>query len=254
MKNLIKTNSLVLKKRNFGEYDRVLLMLTEDYGRIDVLVRGVRKPGARMGGLCESFLMLSIEVEQRRGFDILKEAELVTDYKMLEKSLTGLGVGELLVEVVEMLSNYGQDDKIIFSLLTDYLNCYERNRDMLQQKENIELFLCSFLMSVLAVSGRLPMIEGCFGCGKVDSEKYYLTEYGLSCVECTGQNICYGVIDLETSQLYRQIAMMSGDELLVNFNGGDINLILQYSMQLFDLFHKKELKSFDFLNKVYKNL
>lgn len=254
MKYLIKTNALVLKKRNFGEYDRIILLLTEKYGRVDVLVRGARKPGSRIGGLCESYLMLNVEINQRKGLDILTDAELKYDFKMLEKNLIGLGVGGLLIEVVEMLGNYGQDDQSIYSLLKEYLLCYERNRFVIDQKYKVELFVASFLMSVLAESGRLPVLDGCIECGSENEEKYFLLENGLCCAKCLKNSSYCGWVDKNTAGLCKLVSMMSADKLVNSVYDGDTSGLLSYCLWLFDLYHKKNFRSFDFLNKVYKNL
>ncbi len=254
LEKLIKTKSLVLKKRNFGEYDRVLLLLTEDFGRIDVLAKGVRKPGSRLGGLSDSFLILQIEVEQRRGFDILKDAVLVEDYKMLEKSLAGLGVGGLLMEVVELLSVFGQDDQTIFNLVCDYLDCYQRNRLNFDKREKIELFLASFLMSVLALSGRLPIVLGCSICGKDVVSDLLMTEYGVCCKKCVSGNLVFGEMNRGIYDMYCQVATKSCDELINTESIYGAKEVMDYSFKLFDIYHKKELKSLDFLNEVYKNL
>ena len=49
------TAAVVLKRINYGEADRLVTLLTEKYGRVTAIARGVRKPLSKLRGFLELF-------------------------------------------------------------------------------------------------------------------------------------------------------------------------------------------------------
>ena len=43
----IETKGLIIKKVDFGEGDRIITVFSENFGKIDLLVRGIRKSKKR---------------------------------------------------------------------------------------------------------------------------------------------------------------------------------------------------------------
>ena len=46
---LLKTEGIVLKKYDYGEADRIIVVFTKDYGKISSIVKGIRKSRRREG-------------------------------------------------------------------------------------------------------------------------------------------------------------------------------------------------------------
>ena len=44
-----RTQAIILKRRDFGEADRLLTLVTPDYGKIDVIAKGARDPKSPFG-------------------------------------------------------------------------------------------------------------------------------------------------------------------------------------------------------------
>ena len=55
MSQSLRTNAIVLRRTNYGEADRILLILTPNNGKISVMARGVRKEKSRLAGGVELF-------------------------------------------------------------------------------------------------------------------------------------------------------------------------------------------------------
>ncbi len=254
MKNIVKTQAFVIRKRNYLETDKILMLLTKDYGRMDVLVRGARKQGSKIGGLADCFMFIDVELEQKRGFDILKDASLIHDYRMLESTLSGLGVGGLLSEIVDILTYYEQNDSSIYDLFGDYLSCYKRNKEILTDRNRIEMYISSFLMSVLALSGRIPIVDCCCTCEQELNDEGVLSEFGICHTDCIASGTSYGIVNAREIELIRSTLMLSCDDLIRKDNIDGSNRVFGYCMNLYNLYHQRELKSLDFLNNVYKNL
>ena len=49
----LRTEGVILKRRNFGEADRILTIYTRDYGKVICLAKGVRRPRSKKAGHLE---------------------------------------------------------------------------------------------------------------------------------------------------------------------------------------------------------
>ncbi|MEK8022871.1 MAG: recombination protein O N-terminal domain-containing protein [Candidatus Hydrogenedentota bacterium] len=68
----------VLGSRKLRENDRIMLLLARDFGRLDAVVPGVRRPGSRFAGAFEPFTFLKGSFYRRLGGELwtVKEAEV----------------------------------------------------------------------------------------------------------------------------------------------------------------------------------
>lgn len=62
-----KTTTLVLRRVNYGEADRIITFLTPDQGKIGAMAKGVRRPKSKMAGALEPFCEATITFGRGRG-------------------------------------------------------------------------------------------------------------------------------------------------------------------------------------------
>jgi len=61
-----KAEGIVIKRKNFGEADRILTVFTKKYGKIKVLAKGVRRITSRRGPNVELFNQVELVLHQGR--------------------------------------------------------------------------------------------------------------------------------------------------------------------------------------------
>lgn len=61
------TEAIILRRTNYGEADRILTLLTPDYGQLSVIAKGVRKPKSKLAGGLELFAVSDVSVIKGRG-------------------------------------------------------------------------------------------------------------------------------------------------------------------------------------------
>jgi len=80
MKQLV-TEAIILTRTDYGEADRILTILTPDYGKLHVLAKGVRRIKSKLAGGIELFSVSTITfIPGRSGLDTLVSTRLVTHY------------------------------------------------------------------------------------------------------------------------------------------------------------------------------
>jgi len=96
----VKTRSIVLRRTNYGEADRVLNVLTP-VGKMSVMAKGVRKERSKLAGGIELFCVSDIVVHKGKGdLGVLTSARLVEFYGEILRDLQAMElVGGVLREV-----------------------------------------------------------------------------------------------------------------------------------------------------------
>lgn len=103
-----RTQAIILKRRDFGESDRLLTLFTPDYGKVNAIAKGARKPESRKTGHVELFARADVLVHKGRDLDILAQAELLDPYLGIREDLTR---GAYANYVAELLDRFTQDEE-----------------------------------------------------------------------------------------------------------------------------------------------
>jgi DNA repair protein RecO (recombination protein O) len=77
----VRTKGIVLRRTNYGEADRIVQLLTPEYGVMSVMAKGVRKEKSRLAGGIELFATCDVTIGSGKGdLGILTAARLDTFY------------------------------------------------------------------------------------------------------------------------------------------------------------------------------
>ncbi len=121
MSRTYKATGINLKAMPLGESDRLLTILTREYGLVRVVAPGARKTRSQLGGRTGLFVVNELLIAKGRSLDKLSQAETLESYPGLSKHLATLSASQYLAELVlyQALSDQPQDD--LFCLLCDRL-------------------------------------------------------------------------------------------------------------------------------------
>jgi DNA repair protein RecO (recombination protein O) len=119
----IRTQAIILKRRDFGEADRLLTVLTPEHGKIDVIAKGARKPNSHKTGHVELFTRADMLIHTGRELGIVAQAEMVAPYLGLREDLGRGAYASYCAELLDRFTAEGdQDYHNLFSLLDSTLN------------------------------------------------------------------------------------------------------------------------------------
>jgi len=141
---LYKTEGIIIKKTNFGEFDRLLTIYTKDFGKLLVKVKSVRKEKAKLKGHLELFNHSHLMIAPGRGFDIVTGAETINGFFDLRQNTTNLSACYYFCELIDKLISGQERDERIWSLLL--LSFEELGSSPLKQvTNNFEKNIINFL-------------------------------------------------------------------------------------------------------------
>jgi hypothetical protein len=140
----VTTEGLILKRSNFGEADRALTVLTDRYGKISVIARGVRKITSRRAGNIELLNRVKLHLFKGKGYT-LTEAEAIETFQTLKSNLTLSTVGFHVIEMVDRLIPENQKNISLYNLVVGVLEVLEKNPR--------QIFIRAFEVKILSLLG-----------------------------------------------------------------------------------------------------
>ncbi len=121
MSKTYKATGINLKAQVFGESDRIITILTREFGLIRAVAPGSRKQNSSLGGRSGLFVVNELLIAKGRSLDRITQAQTVKTYPNLAKDLGKLAAGQYLAEIVLCQALSEQPQEELYQLLNEYL-------------------------------------------------------------------------------------------------------------------------------------
>lgn len=143
-----KTEAIVIKRKNYGEADRILTVFTKNKGKISIIAKGVRKINSRRSSHIELLNHSVIGIYEGK-MPILTEAETLSHYTVLKSDLQKAGMAFYICELVDGLLAEHQENRAVFSLIQNTLS-------KLENEEDCKALIGKFEQELLSLLGFWP--------------------------------------------------------------------------------------------------
>jgi DNA repair protein RecO (recombination protein O) len=159
MSRTYKATGINLKAQAFGESDRLVTILTKEYGLIKAIAPGARKHNSSLGGRSAMFVVNEVLIAKGRSLDKITQANTVKSYPGLAKNLGKLAASQYLAEIVlcQALSENPQFE--LYELLNEHLARLESVES--HNSAKILALLSHGIFQFLALAGFTPQVEAC---------------------------------------------------------------------------------------------
>jgi DNA repair protein RecO (recombination protein O) len=159
MSKTYKATGINLKAQPLGESDKIVTILTQEFGLIRAVATGARKQNSSLGGRMGMFVVNELLISQGRNLDRITQAETIKTYPGLSKDLGKLAASQYLAEIVlcQALSELPQTE--LYELFNEHL---QRLNDI--PKTEIKCVVANLVQGVfqlLALAGLTPQVESC---------------------------------------------------------------------------------------------
>jgi len=235
-----KAQGIILKRTNFSEADRMLVIFTREFGKIKAIAKGVRKQNSRLGGNLELFCNTQLVLATGRNFDIITEAEIIESYLKTRKKLDLTHKAYYLAEVIDKLTVEHVEHPEIFNLFTSVIEKIGA--------ENSDLLLPYFEINMLKNIGYEPELVKCQKCHTpviAEGNKFDCEEGGLVCSNCQSLS---DKVSADSIKILR--IMLAGDISLIErikLNKKQITEVTRIADNFIKHIHQDEFKSRRFL-------
>jgi DNA repair protein RecO (recombination protein O) len=133
-----KTEGIVLRRRNLGEADRILTILTKEFGKITVRAPGVRRIPSRRSSHVEllNLSQFALYSCSKTFMPIVTEAQTFEDFSLIKNDLHKIGLALYVCELVNGLCPDNQENRgVFFQLKTILLNLSEAQDELVLVKK-----------------------------------------------------------------------------------------------------------------------
>src|SRR5512136_629137 len=127
MKTSQKTKAIVLRSLDYGESDRILTFLTDEFGKLKGIAKGARRSKRRFANALEPFSLSNLLFSRRGrgGLALIEGSDVINHFAGIRTDLDRTLVAAYVAELADHFSMEGKKNLPLFDLLTDYLGFIE---------------------------------------------------------------------------------------------------------------------------------
>jgi DNA repair protein RecO (recombination protein O) len=168
---------VVLRTYKLGEADRIVVLMTEQHGKVRAVAKGVRKTMSKFGGRLEPMSHIRVQLAQGRELDIVSQAESVESLAPLRVDLDHVTHGIAMLEAVDQLALEREPAPHLYRMLVGALRAVAEGSSA--------LVVPAFYWKLLAAEGIRPELDNCVKCGEDGPfVAFDMHEGGVLCRSC----------------------------------------------------------------------
>ncbi|MEH1822606.1 MAG: DNA repair protein RecO [Nostoc sp.] len=159
MSRTYKATGINLKTQALGESDKIVTILTREFGLIRAVAPGSRKHNSSLGGRSGMFVVNELLIAKGRSLDKITQAQTLKTYPGLAKDLGKLAASQYLAEIVlcEALSEQPQEE--LYDLFNEHLHRLEMVSSA--NPSGVLAHLAHGVFHLLALAGLTPQVQIC---------------------------------------------------------------------------------------------
>lgn len=209
--NQITVTGIVLAATPVGEFDRRIVILTKERGKIAAFARGARRPHSALMGVTSPFSFGEFTVYEGRTSYTLVSASISNYFSELRMDVEGAYYGFYFMDLANYYAREANNETALLKLL------YQTLRALTNPKIPDKLVRYIYELKSICINGEGPQVFECVTCGDKDRDKVFsVRKGGLVCGECAYQ-VRDGVWLLPSTLYTMQYIISSPVEKLYTF-------------------------------------
>jgi DNA repair protein RecO (recombination protein O) len=183
-----KTLALVLRVIDFSETSAVLTLFTRDFGKIQALAKGARRPKGPFESALDLLAVVRIVFlhKSSEALDLLTEAKLERRFRVGQAGLAGLNAAYYIAELLRELTHDNDPHPELFDAAQRALEALGSAKEDLPHVLSEHVF--RFEVFALTVLGHMPSLDACAECGRAIEPNgrvaFGHTAGGVLCPDC----------------------------------------------------------------------
>ena len=153
MQEQIRDKGIIIKAEPIGEYNRRVVILTENRGKISAFARGARRPNSKFVASTNPFVFGNISLFAGRNSYTLTDMEAVEYFDSLRLDFDKSMYGMYFLELADYYTRENNDDRDMLKLL--FVSLKALSRGLIDNR----LIRAIFELRAVAVNGEFPGLE-----------------------------------------------------------------------------------------------
>lgn len=150
MRDFVTVVGMILETGPVSDYDRRLVILTKERGKITVFAKGARRQGNKMMAATNPFCFGNFKLSEGKTAYNLIDAEIINYFEELRTDFEGAYLGMYFLELASYYTRENNDEVNMLKLL------YQSIRAIVKQSLNNELVRQIVEIKALCINGIFP--------------------------------------------------------------------------------------------------
>lgn len=245
MKQDIVVTGMILLATSVGEYDKRLVILTRERGKITAFAKGARRQNSTLLAKSNPFSFGTFTLIAGRNTYHVRSAKISNYFREMALDYERVCYGFYFLEFAEYYTRESNDEFEMLKLL------YQSMKALLTESIPMALVRYIFELKAMVINGEYPGLFFCNVCGSELKNGYFsVLESGVSCEECH-KAVSEGIYLDETTLYTLQYVVSSSIEKLYTFVvNEDVFKKIKKVMNLYKSHHiDKHFKTLDVLDE-----
>ena len=226
----IKLNGIVIAENNMGDYDKMLTMLTPNYGKISCVAKGARRQQSALLAGTQLFCFGEYLMYKGTNTYHINSCETIEIFYNLRTDLNKL---KYAIHINKIIQDVTEENENCYKILQLFLNTLYTISETDKDKDFV---LAVFKFRLLTILGFTPRVMKCTACKEEkDLTKFSIKDNGVKCTACGKQD--KSAIGMSESTKNAILYTISAPPKKI------------YSFSLKD----ESLKEFELISKIYFN-
>ena len=173
-----KTRAIILSKEDRGEYDRLLILYTREFGKIVLFCKSIRKESSKLRFGAEPRLLIDVEFIEGKSLKTLTDINVVNSYPKISKDIKKISLAGKMAQDLDDLIRGEEKDLEVWRII-------EQSFNNLNDSDNDFLTYQYFFWKLVEALGYSPELYSCAKCGKSINHKRVPFAMGVLCDHCS---------------------------------------------------------------------
>ena len=178
-----KTEGIVLRETGYKDSDKLLTVLTRDFGKITVKARGVKSNRSRSKAATQILTFSELNLYEQQGRYTLRESVVREMFPELRENIELLSLASYFVQLTETVAQENDPMPELLSLLLNALYALSK------LKKPQSMVKAVFELRLACIAGFMPDLQACAVCGREQAEHFNISQGVLQCVSCRSEGL-----------------------------------------------------------------
>ncbi len=237
-----KTLAVVIKTADFKDNDRMVTLLTKDYGKMPAKIRGAKKQTSKL--FCASSLFCCGEYGfyEKNGFYGVKSFHEKYSFARLQNDYDVFSAACFIADAANTVAQEDYEAPKLFALTINVL--YALDKKLVSWAAAV----CYFVQRLLYIEGIYPSIENCVICGSRSAlTAFSLNDGGVVCASCAKEHGAKRIDSGVLNALYKMVNILPRDIEKVSIDKRIEKKLASVLIEYFEHALQKPLKSSRFI-------
>ena len=179
----VKVNGIVIAENNMGDFDKMLTILTPNYGKISCVAKGARRQQSALLAGTQLFCFAEYLMYKGTSTYHMNSCETIEIFYNIRTDLDKL---KYAIHINKIIQDVTEENQNCYKILQLFLNTLYT---ISETNKNMDFVLSVFKIRLINLLGFTPRIDKCIDCDEKEKlSKFSIKDNGFKCEECGKQD------------------------------------------------------------------